>query len=163
MKQIFGKDDSHLVSVKCNSDKQDEYKNQVTFSAQELKSLIAEYDESIVLDENQENWIEIVSHDDAYSKSIGYVQEIRVGDKTFSGYTFVNKIVKSFQIESTCFTVSYDSEKQEFTFKYFGKGHGVGMSMHYAKILAGSSTKYKKILQSFYNGTVIMNDPIDEE
>lgn len=163
--QIFGKAFSHLTSVKCSSDNKnlDGYSNKVIFSADDVKTALLEYDSEIKLDENPANWFEITDHDTTVSKSTGYVKTIKVGDKEMSGYTFVTKAVRPMGLASTCFSVTYNEEEQTFTFDTFGQGHGVGMSQTYAQRLASASTKYGKILQTFYRGTVIKSEPVEEE
>ncbi len=81
-------------------------KETVEISAEELRAMILAYDPTIQLSDNPEEWLEIVSHDGAYSKNIGYISSIRVGDKTMRGNRFRDGVT-GYRLLSHCFTVKY--------------------------------------------------------
>lgn len=81
-------------------------KETVEISAEELREMILAYDNTIVLSENPEEWLEIVSHDGAYSQNIGYISAIRVGNKTMRGNRFRDGVT-GYSLLSHCFTVQY--------------------------------------------------------
>ncbi len=82
----------------------------VEISAADMKKYIESYakdnGKTIVLSENPAEWLEILSHDSAYSSSTGYVTEIRVGDHKLKGNAF-RCYVLDFKIRSHCFTFEY--------------------------------------------------------
>lgn len=81
-------------------------KETVEISAEELRAMILAYDPTIQLSDNPEEWLEIVSHDGAYSKNIGYISSIRVGNKTMRGNRFRDGVT-GYRLLSHCFTVEY--------------------------------------------------------
>lgn len=88
-------------------------KSTVEISAEEMKKYIESYakdnDITVTLSENPAEWLEIVSHDSAYSADIGYITEIRVGNYKMKGNAF-RSYVMDFKIRSHCFTVEYINE-----------------------------------------------------
>ena len=84
-------------------------------SAAEFKAIIDAYNSAnpskkITLSKNPSEWIEILSHDGARG-NVGYITNIRVGDKTMSGNTFrtvFNKYRASGTpgLKSHCFSIS---------------------------------------------------------
>ncbi len=81
-------------------------KSEYEISSEEMKKLLKAYDEDIVLSDNPAEWLQIVSHDGAYSSDIGYVTSIKVGDKAIKGNTFRASVMK-YKIRSHCFTIEY--------------------------------------------------------
>lgn len=88
-------------------------KSTVEISTEEMKKYIESYakdnDITITLSDNPAEWLEIVSHDSAYSADIGYITEIRVGNYKMKGNAF-RSYVMDFKIRSHCFTVEYINE-----------------------------------------------------
>ncbi len=88
-------------------------KSTVEISADEMKKYIESYaqdnDITITLSDNPAEWLEIVSHDSAYSENTGYITEIRVGNYKMKGNAF-RSYVMDFKIRSHCFTVEYIPE-----------------------------------------------------
>ncbi len=58
-------------------------------------------------------------------------------------------------LRSTKFDVSYNPDKDEFTFVVYGSGHGVGMSQWGAIALANEGKSYAHILYYYYKDTVL--------
>ncbi len=79
-------------------------------SAADMKKYIESYarenNVQITLSDNPADWLEILSHDSAYSSDIGYITEIRVGNAKIKGNAFRCYVV-DFAIKSHCFTVEY--------------------------------------------------------
>lgn len=79
-------------------------------SAADMKKYIESYAKdnnvSITLSDNPAEWLEILSHDSAYSSDIGYITEIRVGNAKIKGNAFRCYVV-DFAIKSHCFTFEY--------------------------------------------------------
>lgn len=82
----------------------------VEISAENMKKLIEEYaadnNKNIALSSNPADWLEIVSHDSSYSKNIGYVTKIRVGNFEMRGNAF-RCYVADFKLRSHCFTFEF--------------------------------------------------------
>lgn len=76
-----------------------------TCSAETMKNMIMGYDSSIVLSEDPADWLEIVSHNASISPEIGYVTEIRVGDRTYRGIRAFNSRILN--LKTGCFTIVY--------------------------------------------------------
>ena len=56
------------------------------------------------------------------------------------------------ELRSSCFEIVKEGE--EFVFKVYGYGHGVGMSQQGANQMAKQGKTYLEILNHYYNGTV---------
>lgn len=80
------------------------YKTTYTVSADELAAVLKK-NLGVELSGNPAGWLEIVSHDKAVSSSVGYVTQMKVGDKTVSGAQF--RTALSYKIRSHCFTFAY--------------------------------------------------------
>ena len=75
-------------------------------SSEDMKKLILDYDETIVLGDDPSQWIKIVSHDGAYNANIGYASVVKVGNKEMRGNHFRSNIC-DYQLRSHCFTVKF--------------------------------------------------------
>ncbi len=78
-----------------------------SISADELKRRILAYDSSIVLSDNPAEWLEILTNASPSGSTPGYVNTIRVGNKTMRGNAFRASIMNC-DIRSHCFTFSYE-------------------------------------------------------
>jgi SpoIID/LytB domain protein len=78
-----------------------------SYTANDLKVIVNNYNltcgeaKKITLQENPADWIEIINKDSA-----GYINTIRVGNRTMTGYTFRYSLLK-LGIKSHCFTLNY--------------------------------------------------------
>lgn len=81
----------------------------VTITSEDMKKYILAYDKNIKLGDDPSEWLEIISHDSARDENCGYVEKIRVGDKTISGNKFRANVL-SYKIRSHCFTFEYIPE-----------------------------------------------------
>lgn len=79
---------------------------ELKISSEEMKELILDYDKNIVLSDNPSEWISVVSHDGAYSSSIGYASVVRVGNKELRGNRFRSDVC-DYRLRSHCFTVKF--------------------------------------------------------
>ncbi len=81
-----------------------------SYSAQEMLSLIRGYAErnglSPVISENPAEWLNIVSHDGAYSDGIGYIDNILVCGMSMAGNDFRTSLMRG-KLKSHCFTITY--------------------------------------------------------
>lgn len=76
-----------------------------TISSQDLKAKIKDKT-GIELTGDPSTWLQILSHDGTVNKNLGYVDKIRVGNKTYSGIYFRETIMGGF-IRSHCFNFTY--------------------------------------------------------
>ena len=160
---IFGTPYDYLRTVEISSDKKrDNYRSEITVTADELKTAIAAYDSTITLEEDPAQWLNIITHDAAVSTGTGYVQNMKVGSKEMSGVAFAFDVMKGKGIASPCFSISYDAESSSYKFSVFGSGYGVGMSQLGADRLAIGGRKYDKILDTFYPGTILEQSKVAE-
>ncbi len=158
---IFSKEYDYLkpVTVNGNPDsKAETYKVERKFSLGEMKGLLLQYNNKLVLDEDPALWLRVVTHDAAVSSSIGYVTKISVGGTEISGLEFKNNIMGSSVLVSHCFTVFYNETDSTFTITSYGNGIGVGMSQTGANHLANTGMKYEKILSTYYKGTTLTKE-----
>ena len=147
------------VSVNGNPDvKAETYKIERKFSLGEMKGLLLQYNNKLVLDEDPAMWLRVVSHDAAVSSSIGYVAKVAVGNTEISGFDFKNNVIGSSIMASHCFTVYYNGTDSTFTITTYGNGLGVGMSQTGANHLANTGMKYEKILSTYYKGTTLTKE-----
>lgn len=77
----------------------------------------------------------------------GYVEEITVGGKTYTGEEFRSR----FKLNSACFTITGIEEQVRIVTK--GIGHGFGLSQNTAICMAKEGSTYEDILAYFYPGT----------
>lgn len=105
-----GGDSKHPYLIGGVSSPEEPEATTVEITSSEMKKLIEEYakdnDKDITLGSNPADWLEIISHDSSYSKNIGYVTEIRVGNVTMRGNTFRSYVV-DFKLRSHCFSFEY--------------------------------------------------------
>lgn len=82
----------------------------VEISVEDMKKLIESYAKDngidIVLDSDPAKWLSIKAHDSSYSKNIGYVTTMKVGNYEVKGNTFRSYVV-DFKLRSHCFTFEY--------------------------------------------------------
>lgn len=76
------------------------------FTAEEMKEYILSYNSSIVLEDDPSQWLKIISHDSAYSSSVGYVEKMKVGNKELRGNAFRGSVM-GYSIRSHCFKMEY--------------------------------------------------------
>lgn len=76
------------------------------FTAEEMKEYILSYNSDIVLEDNPAEWLKIISHDGAYSSSVGYVEKMKVGDREIRGNAFRGSVM-DYEIRSHCFRMEF--------------------------------------------------------
>ena len=81
--------------------------------------------------------------------SSGYVKEVTINDKTFTG----RQIREKLGLASSSFQIELTSEGYLFTTR--GSGHGVGMSQYGAQGMAKENKTYKDILHHYYQNVEI--------
>ena len=91
---------------------------------------------------------QILSRDEA-----GYVTEVSVQGETLGGEEFRSL----YGLNSSCFTAEQTETGVRITTK--GLGHGLGMSMYQANLLALEGMQYQEILHYFYKNTQCISFP----
>lgn len=150
---VYGKSYTYITAVPSIVDRNAQgYETKKTYSKDELKSRISTFDQSLTISDDASKWLSIKKHDASVNSGTGYVAEIDVCGRTISGADFVQNVLSK-EIPSHCFTIAFDSVKNEFTITSYGKGLGVGLSIYGADSLAKAGQKYENILGKFYPGT----------
>lgn len=115
------------------------YLEEVSYSKEQLRQILAEKFSGINLSEDFTTWISINSVSDS-----GTVLSAMVGDFKVSG----NDIREVLGLRSACFEVSYDGDTVIITTRGFG--HGVGMSQYGANAMASDGKSWREILEHYY-------------
>lgn len=159
---VWGTSVPYLQSVDCEFDEQYDpnYGRTKKFSASDMKSRI--YNTTgISLSGDPSEWFKVEDRTEGKyvgKMSIGgyhtYIDSY--GDTvTITGRVFRERIM-SFDVRSSAFDISYDSDSEEFTVTTYGYGHGVGLSQNGANALAThSGWDYRQILEFYYTGTTV--------
>ena len=71
----------------------------------------------------------------------------------------LTKVRTDFQLKSTFFTVSVDSNTHSVTLHGHGYGHGVGLSQEGTIRMVGLGISYDSILRHYYTGAILHHDP----
>ncbi len=135
-----------------------DYHHTKEYSSSALRNIILRKNPDISLDSDPSKWITVKSHNEIISEDIGYVNSVIVGGVEMTGVEFRLNVMGIDELDSVCFDISYDAEKDLFSVETFGKGHGVGMSQTAANYMAVKGADYKKILETFFEGTVIAKE-----
>ena len=104
---------------------------------------------------SQSKWKTIWGETDMLSLQIvekdysGYVKQMQIGVETYSG----EEIRCRLNLPSACF--EYEIRKNEIVFTCYGEGHGVGLSLYGANVMAKEGKTWQEILLWYYPGTVI--------
>ncbi|HHT97757.1 MAG TPA: SpoIID/LytB domain-containing protein [Clostridiales bacterium] len=83
--------------------------------------------------------------------SIGYVTEVQIGDMRISGEEF------SYALELNSSNFYFEEYNEKIRFICTGMGHGVGLSIYGANIMAKEGFKCHEILHHYYKNTEITN------
>mgnify|MGYP003290300841 CR=1 FL=1 len=98
------------------SSPEDPAPSEYTITVEEMRKLIENYSDKIVLSDNPAEWLEVVEHDGCRGENCGYVRSIRVSNTTMKGNTFRSSIME-YKIRSHCFTVEYIPAEETTTAK----------------------------------------------
>lgn len=105
---VWGYHYSYLTSVPSHFDMENPiFIKQFTYTVEEMKNLITEYDETIELGDDPAEWLKILEHTASIDKDRGYVTKIRVGNRELSGYNQFQFGLMGNEFISSCFTVTY--------------------------------------------------------
>ena len=135
---VWGADVPYLQAVDSPGEENaTHYMDTVTFKKDEFESLL-----DISLADGVGDYV--------YSEG-GGVEQVRIGDKIFSGV----ELRKKLNLYSTALVISIAGDSVSVTTRGFG--HRVGMSQFGANAMAASGYTYTDILQYYYTGVTITN------
>ena len=131
---IWGMDKPYLVPVASEDDiLAENYRTDITFTANELKNLIPK----LSLEES-------LTFGQSVKTESGAVKKIEICGEIFSGA----EIRELLNLRSSNFKVTQNADN--FTFSVYGYGHGVGMSQNGANCMAEKGCTFKEILAHYY-------------
>lgn len=131
------------------------YKVTKEYSVDEMREYIKRYN-IYDLPSNPAQWMSVEKHDSAVSAEVGYVDTVKIGSTSVSGLEFRNIIMGENELESHCFTISFNEANQRFTITSYGSGYGCGMSLAGANYLAQQGGTYETILAKYFAGATIV-------
>ena len=132
-KDVWGSDIPYLRSVTSENDKtQESYISTSAFSKEEILNILG---------------IDLSKEYELKKYNNGYIESLITDEKILSG----KEIREKLNLKSSCFEIIRNND--EFTFKVYGNGHGVGMSQFGANEMAKQGKDYKEILSHYYQGT----------
>lgn len=144
--EVLGDEFSYMCAASCPDDKSStDYFKAYYYENDEFANLVRAMDSEILIDDAAplEN-VQIVSRD-----SSGYVLDMNIGNRTINGTVFY----EAMNINSPSFMIEEYNGGIRIT--TYGKGHGLGVSLCYASMLAENGSSYKEILNYFYTGIKI--------
>lgn len=139
--EVLGEEFSYMCSASCPDDKSStDYFKAYYYENAEFAKLVRSIDSEIIIDDSAplEN-VQIISRDGA-----GYVMDMTIGNRTVNGTAFY----EAMNINSPSFMIEEYNGGIRIT--TYGKGHGLGVSLCYASVLAKNGSSYKEILNYFY-------------
>lgn len=139
--EVLGEEFSYMCSAACPDDKAStDYFKAYYYENADFAKLVRTIDSEIIIDDTAplEN-VQIVSRDGA-----GYVMDLTIGNRTVNGTSFY----EAMNINSPSFMIEEYNGGVRIT--TYGKGHGLGVSLCYASVLAKNGSSYKEILNYFY-------------
>ena len=144
--EVLGEEFSYMCSASCPEDKASaEYFKAYYYENAEFAGLVRKIDSEITIDESSPlETVQIVSRDGA-----GYVMDMTIGNRTINGTSFY----EAMNINSPSFMIEEYNGGVRIT--TYGKGHGLGVSLCYASVLAENGSSYKEILNYFYTNIYI--------
>ena len=134
--EILGKEYSYLKSVICQNDiKEKEYLCTRYLTVNEFKEKLSANGiiNLITVEKDKE----------------GYALKIRIGDTV----VLADDFSKALGLNSTDMSIEEYEKGIRITTK--GNGHGFGMSISYARYLAGHGKPWQEILSTFYDGKIV--------
>ena len=153
--EIIGKEYSYLKSVICQNDiKEKEYlcTRYLTVNKKKKKlsanGIVVFKDGKEIL-KNIKDKKEIINLITVEKDKEGYALKIRMGDTV----VLADDFSKALGLNSTDMSIEEYEKGIRITTK--GNGHGFGMSISYARYLAGHGKPWQEILSTFYDGKIV--------
>ncbi len=157
-KEVLGEKFSYLLSKDCQEDMEASgYNSFVELSVKEIFDSL-EKRGIVVFQKGSEVegkammpqvFMEFLKIEKTDSK--GYINVLSLGDVKVDGMDFA----KALGLKSPAFDVSVRDEKIVFSVR--GDGHGLGMSLHQAEVMAKQGKTYREILVNFYDAALVKN------
>lgn len=148
----LGEGYNYLVSVQSVGDVNSEnYQSSVSFSKEEFAKKLRKAKKDIALSTKKPlETMQIIKRDKG-----GYVEELQIGNVNMTGDEFAS----IFELKSPNFQVEESDGEVQIITK--GSGHGFGLSMYGAILLAKNGKMYTEILQHYYSEVYL--EPLWEE
>ena len=147
---IWGEDIPYLVAVEAHGDELSaDFEETVEISIAEFKQLFEENSDTELKNENPTTWTKVLEKSEG-----GYIKKLKVGTEVFTA----RDVKKILGFRSVSFKGALN--ENNYIFKVYGKGHGVGMSQYSADYMARQGSSYKEILAHFYPKTEIKNNDL---
>ena len=153
--KIIGKEYSYLKSVICQNDiKEKEYLCTRYLTVNEFKEKLSANGIVVFKDgkeilKNIKDKKEIINLITVEKDKEGYALKIRIGDTV----VLADDFSKALGLNSTDMSIEEYEKGIRITTK--GNGHGFGMSISYARYLAGHGKPWQEILSTFYDGKIV--------
>lgn len=153
--EILGKEYSYLKSVICQNDiKEKEYLCTRYLTVNEFKKKLSANGIVVFKDgkeilKNIKEKKEIINLITVEKDKEGYALKIRMGDTV----VLADDFSKALGLNSTDMSIEEYEKGIRITTK--GNGHGFGMSISYARYLAGHGKPWQEILSTFYDGKIV--------
>lgn len=153
--EILGKEYSYLKSVICQNDiKEKEYLCTRYLTVNEFKGKLSANGIVVFKDgkeilKNIKDKKEIINLITVEKDKEGYALKIRIGDTV----VLADDFSKALGLNSTDMSIEEYEKGIRITTK--GNGHGFGMSICYARYLAGHGKPWQEILSIFYDGKIV--------
>lgn len=153
--EILGKEYSYLKSVICQNDiKEKEYLCTRYLMVNEFKKKLSANGIVVFKDgkeilKNIKEKKEIINLITVEKDKEGYALKIRMGDTV----VLADDFSKALGLNSTDMSIEEYEKGIRITTK--GNGHGFGMSISYARYLAGHGKPWQEILSTFYDGKIV--------
>ena len=149
--EVLGEEFSYMCMANCPDDKSStDYFKAYYYENAEFARLVRAIDSEIIIDDSAPlETVQIVSRDGA-----GYVMDLSIGNRTINGTSFY----EAMNINSPSFMIEEYNGGVRIT--TYGKGHGLGVSLCYASVLAANGSSYKEILNYFYTNIDISSAKI---
>ena len=153
--KIIGKEYSYLKSVICQNDiKEKEYLFTRYLTVNEFKEKLSANGIVVFKDgkeilKNIKDKKEIINLINVEKDKEGYALKIRIGDTV----VLADDFSKALGLNSTDMSIEEYEKGIRITTK--GNGHGFGMSISYARYLAGHGKPWQEILSTFYDGKIV--------
>ena len=153
--EILGKEYSYLKSVICQNDiKEKEYLCTRYLTVNEFKKKLSANGIVVFKDgkeilKNIKEKKEIINLITVEKDKEGYALKIRMGDTV----VLADDFSKALGLNSTDMSIEEYEKGIRITTK--GNGHGFGMSISYARNLAGHGKPWQEILSTFYDGKIV--------
>lgn len=157
-KEVLGDDYKYLQSVTCDEDMEyEKYSQSKKLKVSEILNLLKKHG-IVVFKDGVEITKEKISAevflkmlDMTHKDHTGYISYFILGDVKIDG----NDFTKALGLASPAMDVECQDGQVEFTTR--GVGHGFGMSINYAKMMAEKGKSYEDILGEFYDAALVKN------